>query len=244
MELFVETIRLLRSFAKARGGRRLDAGSQPAWPAGGRGCVVFREDTVLELGGRSTQSVSAVLWTCGAAEVDEGAITLVGPDFAEAYLQELPMGLVTIVKVDGVQPEDAPNLQRDLELVPFELDLKGFMVRSSSFKHSLRCRIGSQAPAKSISAAGLGAALGRLYLGKPRVLAFETLFVTSSGRDMDELRSLLEPAFMKIEALYRTGSGEEFDCASCDYRDACSEEEELRRLHEARARKTREAVCG
>lgn len=244
MELFAETIQLLRSFAAAAGGRRLDAGARPPWPPGGRGCVVFKEDTVLELGGPSTESMSAVLWTCGAEEVHGGSITLVGPDFAEARTPGLPLGLVNIVKVDTVEPDDAAYLMRDLELVPFELDLKGFMVRSSSVKHSLRCRIGTQAPRDCVCAAGLAGALGRLYLEKPRVLAVETLIVTSAGRDMEDLRKILDPALAKIEALYRAASGEEFDCASCDYRDVCSEVEEIRRLHEAFMRKTREAVNG
>lgn len=84
MGLFDEQLTEIKRFiAEARRGgkvREFRAFSAPPWPA--ESSLILEEDTAIELGNPRTASLSLLLWSGGHA-VEDGLISLVGPDVGE-----------------------------------------------------------------------------------------------------------------------------------------------------------------
>ncbi|HPC46451.1 MAG TPA: hypothetical protein PLW83_00280 [Deltaproteobacteria bacterium] len=233
MELFTDTIESLRSFMSASPHASVRRAGPASWPAGRRS-IVFREDTGLELGGPRAESTSAVLWTGRLDMVRDGLVTLVGPDLTGIASTSLPFGIVTVAGITGCTEDNVIDLHRELELVPFELELEGFMLRSASLQHKPWCRISKRALERGFDAATLASSLMALYRKKPWVLSVETFVVTASDSDVRSMASILENAFMKTAALYKMAFEPELECESCEHQDVCDQADELRRTHARR----------
>lgn len=236
MELFSDSIEALRAFFRCHPWARTCPVPDVPWRKQSRS-IVFSTDTGLELGGPSTTSISAVLWTCGRNESSDDMFTLVGPDFTEITSPSSPFGLVAVVGVEECDAQNVLDVHRRLELVPYDLELEGFMFRSASLQHKPWCRISKEAIARGMRASHVASCLMELFRSIPWVTGVEIGVVTSSARDVESVRDILEGAFRKIAALYRMTYGDDLACETCEYQDVCDASDELRAAHALQARK-------
>ena len=120
--------------------------------------VILREDTYAELGNPEVGSCSFSLFTDKSGLIQDGRITLIGPDIKEAAGQSLPFGQVLVMGGGGLDDKEIEELQQS----GFIGDrIEGYMVRS--YSQSVWSRIGKDAAAKGFDFMSLGRALMALY---------------------------------------------------------------------------------
>jgi len=235
MELFEDIVAALGDFqegleARGRLRRTADTGVAP-WPAGPQGAIVFKEDTAIELGSPSDASVSFLVWTTQAGLVRDGRIALAGPDLHETRAAHLPFGKAVILSVSGMDETEAARKHSELELLRFDLNLKGYMIRAVSQYGREWSRVSKEAVASGFSLRRLGASLMALYRLVPYVQGVELLFLTHSSEAVQHLGKMGSKAYDRIQAMNRMGEEMSFDCDACDFVTVCNEVDGLRSLH-------------
>jgi len=245
MQLFDTMIEDTKRFIEGHEQRRTwTALDKPAWPEGGNRNIVLKEDMGLELGSPQTQSLSCILWTENLDLIKDGSITLAGPDLSQSYGKSLPFAKIALVGVSGFTEENTYERYKDMELLRYQLDLRGFMLRAVSQYMREWCRISSEAVIRGFSVQVLGSALMALFKEKPYVRAFEVIFLTSSAEDVKRLKEITEPSQKIIAAMNKMAEEFDFDCASCEYLDVCNEADLLKGMRDRLREKQKEVVHG
>lgn len=208
-----------------------------SWPPGGGKNVVMSRDMAVELGNPSDESVSFVLWVDKPDLVRDGVITIVGSDLPERAGVSLPFGKVVVAGVRGFNEENSYNRYREMELLRYDLDLKGYMMRAVSQYQREWSRVSREALEAGFSLKVLGGALIDRFREKDYVESVEVVFITSSREDVRELRGILEGAMRVVSAMNKMVEEMSFDCSTCEYNDVCSEVGELRNMRNSLAGK-------
>ena len=228
MEVMRKTIVNLRDFIKTMPSRQMELPATPSWPQGGANNIVMNDEMGLELGNPRDESVACILWSEDPALVRDGAFTLIGPDFPESDQTHLPFGKVVLVGVDGFNDENAYERYSELDLLRFDIDLRGFMLKAASQHQREWCRISREALSGGFSSRDVVVELMKLFRTRPYVRSVEVLFVTASPEAVRSLREIVQPAVRVVEAMNKMMEELELDCDECEYIDVCDEAEELR----------------
>ncbi len=232
MELFQHIFTAFREFLDKKDVTTVwDADVSHPWPAGGNRNIVMADTMAVELGNPSAESLSAVLWTEDLEQVSDGAITLIGPDIPESGGVSLPYAKIVLLGVDGFNEENTCDRFGDLELVKYDVDLRGFMLRALSRRQSEWCRIDRDAWGKGFSFRILGSDLIRLFREKAYVHSAEVVFVTSGRGDVIELKGIMNDVTHIVGALDKMSTDLSFDCSTCEYQTVCDDVSGLRSMH-------------
>jgi CO dehydrogenase/acetyl-CoA synthase beta subunit len=240
MRLFEEIIGELRSFQEAfqrdSTFREYRADSGSVWPQSGRGSIVMKSDTAVELGSPKDESVSFLMWTEDASLVKDGVISLIGPELAESAQRHLPFGKVVILGVNGFNEENCYERHREIELVRFDVNLEGYMMRAASQYMREWSRISTEALAKGFSLKIMGSVLIEMYRSLDYVHVAEILFITSSSEDVRKLKDLGDRSNKIIGAMNKMAVDMSLDCSTCEYNEVCAEGAGLRSLRDSLAK--------
>ncbi len=201
------------------------------WPAGDRNNIVMKQDTAVEMGNPREESVSFVLWVDNVDLVRDGVITVIGPDIREKIGLSIPFGKIVIVGVNGFDKDNSYNRCREMELLRYELDLKGYMMKGVLQNHREWSRVSRDAIETGFSLSVLGSALIEKFKSKNYIESVEVIFMTSSKEDVQELRTILDGAIKIVSAMDKMAEGLAYLCNTCEYKDVCDEVGELRDIH-------------
>jgi CO dehydrogenase/acetyl-CoA synthase beta subunit len=237
MKLFEDIIRELRTWMermKASGNDYTEhkVGRLP-WPEGERGNIVMQTDTAIELGNPRDESVSFLVWTPVSDLVRDGVSTFIGPEVSSLPDANLPFGKVVLLGVDGFTEDNCYERHREIEIVRYGMNLKGYMIRAVSQYMREWSRISREAIANGFSLTVLSSALMETYRKLGYIKSVETIFVTSTPADVRSLRPIGERAARLIGAMNKMAQELSFDCSTCDFTDVCSEVSELRSMRDA-----------
>jgi CO dehydrogenase/acetyl-CoA synthase beta subunit len=188
--------------------------------------VVLLEETFVELGNPLKGSVSMVLWTPQEEMVENGAITLVGPDIPASEGESLPFAQVILIGARQIEEEAFPAMER---AHLFSHALEGYMTRYMAGK--LWSRVSRGAAKKGFDFEVLGRALMARYRGRfPLIHAVEVLFVTSSKQDVMELDGVFQGVKDQSIALRKLSLARDgiyvcndLTCESCPDKPACDD---------------------
>ena len=187
--------------------------------------VILGDDVAVELGHPSTASLSIVLLTRRLELVEDGRVTVVGPDVGEIGRgDKRPFAQILML---GVARGSAPD--------PFTIDnaqylmqrFRGYVVRSVPGR--LWARVSRRGLADGLTFNAVGSALRAVYkYDFEGIEKVETLFVTSSVADVEALKPVAIEADIlagkhKKLALGIDGEIEctELDCETCDEKPVC-----------------------
>ena len=243
---FVATMRRqgrpVRQFALPHGANDLRAGLSIQVGAGANPGIILRSDTFVELGNPDAGSCGFGLWTGDPSLLENGRVTLVGPDIAESPLGSLPFGQVVMVGGAGLTGDDQAAIGQ-AQVVADQIE--GYMVRSSS--RNIWSRVSKQVGARGFSFDTLARSL--MFLIKsvlPRVESVEITFVTSSKGDVLTLNQIAESAQAIGRAALKEhwkARGYDLDCdlhcGSCHDKAVC---DDIRKVLATRLRKDKEAL--
>ncbi|MEA1958415.1 MAG: carbon monoxide dehydrogenase [Chloroflexota bacterium] len=200
-------------------------------PNAGSG-LVLRSDTFVELGNPDTGSSSFLLWTDNPGLINNGRITLIGPDIPESQGQSLPFGQIIIVGGTGIDEIEHEALDRTKYISD---RVEGYMVKS--LPRQTWCRVSNEAAEKGFNFEALGRAIMGIFKGSvEKIEAMETIFVTSSIEDIQVLDSINEQVReMSGLIIKETWSAKGYDiecfstvdCDACEYREVCDEVKDI-----------------
>jgi len=230
MGLFDQPLEEIRSYIRDKRVRGMsrDFTFTPVLPHADGPQIILSEDTGLELGNPGFASRSLLLWD-SSGNVDDGRITLVGPDFTEATTTSLPFAQVVMV---GGDFSDEYDCYRDLRDATYGLRLRGFMTRVFPGRQSIWCRINKEALASGFSAQILGSSLIQSLKKLDFVDSTQILLVTSSKEDVEELSQTADKVMDIVEALIKMYEEMNFNCDTCEYAEVCDSVVELRRIRD------------
>jgi hypothetical protein len=189
--------------------------------------IILKEDTAVELGPPGRSSFQTVSLVQSPFILEDGLITLVGPDLPEARGRDLPFGQVLWVAGEGLKKDHLRELERK-QLISNRLP--GYMVRWAGGR--IWARVGLQALERGFSFETIGRYLMVHYRRTfSAVQGMEILFVTSSDADVTHLRRLSAPEpdrppqgpkREKLEGCTLT-----IDCEDCPNKPVCDRIREM-----------------
>jgi CO dehydrogenase/acetyl-CoA synthase beta subunit len=205
---------------------------QTQWPSEKNRNLVLGQDTAVELGNPKDTSTSFLLWVNDPEKVKNGRITVVGPDLPQLNGQQVPFGKVVIVDASDFDEENSYDRFREMELLRYDIHLKGYMMRGVSQQQREWSRVSKAAINNGFSFQHLGGALIDQFSQMPYVRSVETIFITSSKEDVLEMQKTSNSIGHLISAMNKMAEEMSFDCDECEYSEVCGDVEELRSMRD------------
>lgn len=200
------------------------------WPFSKTRNLVLGQDTAIELGNPKDASTACLLWVNDPGKVNNGRITVVGPDIPQLQKQHISFGKVVIVGGKDFNEENSYDRYREMEHLRYDINLEGYMMRGVSQYQREWSRISKTAVNNGFSFQMLGGALIDKFSELQYVRAVETIFITSGKDDVLAMKDISDNVTKIIGAMNKMAEEMSFDCDSCEYTDVCSDVEELRSM--------------
>lgn len=200
------------------------------WPSERRRNLVLATDTAVELGGPGNASTAFLIWVTDAALLKNGRISIVGPDLPQLTGRQVCFGRVILVAGADFDADNSYDRYREMEMLRYDLHLKGYMMRGASQYQREWSRVSREAVAGGFSLRHIGGALMDQLSALDYVQAAETLFITASPEDVAELQAVAADVGARISAMNKMAESLSFDCATCAYRPVCADVAELRAM--------------
>ena len=206
---------------------------QTKWPTEKNRNLVLGPDTAVELGNPKDASTSFLMWVNDPDKVKNNRITIVGPDLPRLNGKQVSFGKVVIVDASDFDADNSYQRYREMELLRYDIHLKGYMMRGVSQYQREWSRVSVDAINRGFSFKYLGGALIDQFSKMPYVRSVETVFITSSREDVMEVKTISDDVFKLISAMNKMAEELSFDCDTCDYNDVCGDVAELRAMRNA-----------
>jgi len=206
---------------------------QTKWPSEKNRNLVLGQDTAVELGNPKDASTSFLMWMNEPEKIKNGRITIVGPDLPRLSGQQVSFGKIVIVDAAGFNEENTYDRYREMELLRYDIHLKGYMMRGVSQQQREWSRVSFDAINSGFSFKHLGGALIDQFSQMPYVRSVETIFITSSKEDVLEMQKISTDVGHLISAMNKMAEEMSFDCDECEYNEVCGDVEELRSMRDA-----------
>lgn len=187
--------------------------------------IVFIEDTWLELGNPKKFSTAPVLVTDNLDLVNDGNVTLIGPDISETR-GSLPFAQILLLASDSLQDEAYTKLNS----FQYELELKGYMIKAMPSSLLIWSRVSNDNARNGFSFEILGKTIINNYKSKFDIPFVEIIFITSSKEDVEQLKDLHYKVKRIVGAMTKMLEEMHFDCSSCEYLDVCGDVRQLSAL--------------
>lgn len=212
------------------------------WPSEKNRNLVLGPDTAVELGNPRDASASFLLWVNDPSLLKNGRISVVGPDLPQLSGQRVSFGRVVIAGGTDFDAENSYDRYREMELLRYDIHLKGYMMRAVSQYGREWSRVSREALEKGLSFEVLGGAFVDQYRSLSYIRAVEVIFVTAGRDDVQPLKQTGEGVLSIISAMNKMADEMSFDCDTCEYTAVCGDVAELRSMRSALQRK--EAATG
>ena len=187
--------------------------------------IILKEDTHLELGHPSVGSCSATLATQDSSLIENGRISLIGPEIFELEEGLVPFAQIAFASCQGDVKEMSRSMDRQLHR---SAQHEGYMIRS--VPNVIWARVSKQAVSDGFSFNKLGTRLiESLWHEFGGVSAVEILFVTTCRDDILILNRMVDMARAKLKKIlsfehkvddtYECTTGN--DCEECPEQEVC-----------------------
>ncbi len=210
------------------------------WPTDKKQNLVLGQDTAVELGNPKDASTSFLLWVNQPGEIRNGRITIVGPDLHQLIGKQSSFGKIVIVAGSDFDADNSHERYREMELLRYDIHLKGYMMRGVSQQQREWSRVSNDAIRNGFSFKYLGGALMDKFSQLPYVRAVETIFITSCREDVQAAEIIADNVFRVISAMNKMAEEMSLDCDTCDYNDVCGDVAELRSMRKKLQKKDAE----
>jgi CO dehydrogenase/acetyl-CoA synthase beta subunit len=201
------------------------------WPLERNRNLVMAQDTAVELGNPKDASLAFLFWVNDPAKIHNGRITVIGPDLQQLKGKQACFGKIVIVGGNDFNEDNSFDRYRKMELLRYDIPLKGYMMRAVSQYQREWSRVSKEAIHNGFSFKILGGALIDKFLEFDYVRAIEVIFITSDRQDVLELGAIADEAVKIIGAMNKMAADISFDCDTCEYNEVCDDVAELRSMH-------------
>ncbi|MBT4265483.1 MAG: hypothetical protein HOK67_31760 [Deltaproteobacteria bacterium] len=237
MGLFDKQVSAFRTFLDARQSQGIVTEFPEVnginWPIDKNRNLVLSHDMAVELGNPRDASTSFLMWVNEPEKVKNGRISIVGPDLPQLRGKQVSFGKIVIVGASDFDADNSYDRYRELELLRYNLHLKGYMMRGVSQQQREWSRVSVDAVNNGFSFKHLGRALIDEFSQISYVQSVETVFITASREEVLETKIIADDVFRLISAMNKMTEELSFDCDTCDYNDVCEEVAELRSMRKS-----------
>ncbi len=206
---------------------------QISWPSEKNRNLVLGQDTAVELGNPKEASTSFLMWVNEPEKIKNGRITIVGPDLPQLSGRKVSFGKIVIAGASDFDADNSYDRYRELELLRYNIHLKGYMMRGVSQQQREWSRVSIDALNRGFSFKHLGGALIDEFSQIGYIRSVETVFITAGREDVLEAKAIADDVFKLISAMNKMAEEMSFDCDTCDYNDVCGDVEELRSMRKS-----------
>ena len=196
------------------------------------GGIILRGDTFIELGNPDTGSCAFLMWTDKPPLIQNGKITLIGPDIPESPGASLPFGQVLMVGGAGLGEGEHALLEGNQFIAD---QIEGYMIKSVS--QLMWSRVSRDAAGKGFNFETLGRALMAIFKSEvSKIEAMEVIFVTSSKEDLqlldkigEQVREISHNITKEVWLAkgYDIECTQLWDCESCPDSSVCDDIKEM-----------------
>lgn len=225
-----ETRLLLDRMARTVGSRTWRAETTDPWLGGRGNLLIPASDTSVELGPPDLPSALMTLITEQPASIQDGLITLVGPDIGDLAGRRAPLGKILLVEATGIAGEALYDFYVDVNLARLDVSLSGYMTRASSGRKRDWCRISQEAVRGGMSLAHIGASEIACVKRVAGVKAAEMAVMTASWAGVAALSEIASRVDRIASALCKLSKEILHDCGNCEFSDLCASLSDLKRL--------------
>ncbi len=194
--------------------------------------IILKEETGLELGGINKKSFSLVYPYYEIAHIQDGIITLIGPEINEISEQSIDFGIFILIGSTKISEKEFDAL-RHLSFI--SSGIEGFMIRT--IPRRFWCRI-SESVKKKFSFELLGKAIIHLYKQyfKELITSIEVIFINSYPELIDKFIEITSDIRKYIDLKWkdkiekwkkRIDCDYDWECEVCPYYDICEEVKEV-----------------
>lgn len=196
--------------------------------------IILKEDTFVELGSPQTASCAFIVLINFPNLMEDGKITLIGPDIQELNGEALDFGQLILIGGANITDEHYKSLER-AQFIGDQIE--GFMIRTVPQK--LWYRISKSVAKKGFSFEILGRALMYIFKSKfPLIEKMEIIFITSNKEDVQTLDQIAQKVRKKYSELFRkemlakiekirSDCDNPWECESCPDKPTCDEIEDM-----------------
>ncbi len=196
------------------------------------GGIILRGDTFVELGNPDAGSCAFLMWTDKPPLIQDGRITLIGPDIPESPGASLPFGQVLMVGGAGLGEGEHALLEGNQFIAD---QIEGYMIKSVS--QLMWSRVSRDAASKGFNFETLGRALMAIFKSEvSKIEAMEVIFVTSSKEDLqlldkigEQVREISHNITKEVWLAkgYDIECTQLWDCESCPDSSVCDDIKEM-----------------
>ena len=211
------------------------------WPTEKNRNLVLGQDTAVELGNPKEASTSSLMWVNDPEKIKNSRITIIGQDLPQLNGKQVSFDKIVIVDAADFDEDNTYERYREMELLRYDIHLKGYMMRGVSQQQREWSRVSKEAISNGFSFKHLGGALIDQFSQKPYVRAVETIFITSSKEDVLEVKAISDNVFRIISAMNKMAEELSFNCDTCDYNDVCGDVAALRSMRKKLQKKDKKS---
>ncbi len=195
--------------------------------------IILQDETKLELGGVNKKSFSLIYPLEQIKFINDGIITLIGPEIKEISGENIDFGLLILIGFKKITEKDFDNL-RQFNFI--SNGIEGFMIRT--IPRRFWCRISEKVLKKNFSFELLGNAIMYLYKEKfgDIISCIEIIFLNSNANLIEDFihltseihKELNKKWLEKIEEWKKRVDCEyDWDCVECPYIETCDQVKEV-----------------
>jgi CO dehydrogenase/acetyl-CoA synthase beta subunit len=195
--------------------------------------IILQDETKLELGGVNKKSFSLIYPFGQVKLIEDGKITLIGPEIKEITEGKIDFGLLILIGFNKITEKDFDNL-RQFNFI--SNGIEGFMIRT--IPRRFWCRISEVALKKNFSFEFFGNAIMYLYKEKfgDLITSMEIIFLNSNEQLIEELIKLTSDIHKEINKKWlekieewkkRVDCDYDWECEECPYIETCDQVKEV-----------------
>lgn len=214
-------------------------GKRTLWPQSRERNLVMGQDTAVELGNPENASTAFLIWVNEPDRLTNGRITVVGPDLPQLAGRQVSFGKIVLVAGDDFDADNSYDRYREMELLRYDIRLKGYMMRGVSQYLREWSRVSREAIGNGFSFAVLGGAIIDRFLELAYVKSVEVIFITAGKPEVLALQPVAESVMKRIWAMNKMAEQLSLDCDTCPYTEVCGGVAELRAMRNRLVQKER-----
>ena len=234
MDLFDDTIKEIRDWARVTSETAQTRWHQtpipaletalsfPAAASRANTSIILKEDTRLELGHPSAGSCSATLATRDFSLIENGLITLIGPDVPEMEEPLSPFAQIALAHCQGDVKDVSQSMDRQLHR---SAQSDGYMIRS--VPHLIWARVSKEAAASGFSLFDLGSRLLKgLWHECEGITGAEIIFITTSREHVSAVEDIVKVARAKLQKIlsFEIRDDDTYECTASNDCAECPEQ--------------------
>ncbi len=195
--------------------------------------LIFKKETAYELGGENLNSAAFTLFTEDEKLVNKDEICIYGKDLNKLK-KDSSFARIAIIKTKDAYlhgEQAAYSILETINLKRYDVNLKGYMIRTSVLSNREQVRVSKEAIKNNLSFVDVGSMYIDEFKKSKYVEAVKMIFITLDDIDYVNLENISTTSLKIFRALNHAIADLKMDCKHCEWQALCDQIEGMKELH-------------